>query len=99
MSPEYEGACLYLPSGQAAIALLSHAEEAVKNYLRNLPFNSILRRTSLVDAVQTVPGVIDLCLTQVKQGSTTIPATYMPPSGHAKMANPSAFTYQTNLIT
>ena len=49
--------------------------------------------------MQDVPGVIDIQLTELKEGSTDILATYVPAPGHAKLDAASSFTYQTDLIT
>ena len=90
---------LIATDGTAIDGTDSPVDEAVKNYLRNLPFNGILRRTALVDAIQAVPGVVDVRITALQGGGNSFTATYLPASGHAVLNETSALTYQTNLIT
>ena len=73
-------------------------EAAVKAYLRNLPFNGILRRSAMEDAIQQVEGVVDVKLASLS-GAASFTSTYKPASGHATLAEASTFTYQTSLIT
>lgn len=39
-------------------------EEAVNTYLKNLPFNGVFRVTNFVDALQDVPGFVDISFTE-----------------------------------
>lgn len=41
-------------------------KNAIANYLKNLPFDGVVSNTKLVDAIQAVPGVLDLQLISVK---------------------------------
>lgn len=52
----------------------TNVEEAISDYINNLPFDGTFRRTKLVDAIQAVEGVedvkIDLCEASVSYTST-----------------------------
>lgn len=63
------------------------AEDAINNYIRNLPFNGVLNLTALTDAVQSATGVVDPILTSAsaKYGLTAyvdIDANYTSYAGH-----------------
>ncbi len=65
---------------------------AIKNYLKNLPFNGEYRTTYHVDAVQAVSGVTDckLELCQARYGSlplTSIYVSYTPDAGYMRFEN------------
>ena len=74
-------------------------EEAVANYLRTLPFNGVIRRTALEDAIQTVPGVIDLATYSNTAKTRPFSTTLKPASGHAVLASGSSFSYQAENIS
>ena len=83
-------------------------EEALDAYLRDLPFNGIIRRTALVDAIQAVPGVVDVFISELKHylpppaapgTGSPFKVTHQPSSGHASLSKPPALTYQTNTIS
>jgi hypothetical protein len=74
-------------------------EDAINNYLANLPFDGVLRLTSLVDAVQSAQGVDNpvLSLAQAKYGLlpyATITVQYEANAGHLIIdpANPLSTT-------
>jgi len=62
---------------------------AIQNYLRNLPFNGILKITSLVDAIQVVEGVVDVIGSVDQQYGDgeyqEIWASHIPESGYFKI--------------
>ena len=82
-------------------------EEALREYLRDLSFNGIIRRTALVDVIQATPGVVDVYVSELKHyatgetpGSGTLfKVTHKPSSGHATLFEPTALTYQTETIS
>ncbi len=75
-------------------------EEAISNYLRNLPFNGIIRRTAIIDSIQAVPGVIDVSVSYyLYDGGVGFISTSQPNSGHAILSSASTFAYQTTTIT
>lgn len=47
-------------SGQYAPTIQSTVIAGINNYLANIPFDGIVRVSALEDAIQTVPGVIDI---------------------------------------
>ena len=73
-------------------------EDAIEGYLRNLPFNGILRRTEVEDAIQEVDGVIDVRISAMRGGSRYFSATHKPASGHAKLSPTSGFRYSTSRL-
>ena len=73
-------------------------EEAVANYLRTLPFNGLIRRTALEDAIQQVPGVIDLATYANSAKTQSLATTQKPDAGHAVLAAGSTFAYQNTRI-
>ena len=90
---------LITTSGTAIGSTQKPVEEALKSYLRDLPFNGVVRRTAIVDAIQAVPGVIDVRITALQGADSAFVATYLPASGHAILDEASTLTYQTDLIT
>lgn len=65
-------------------------ELAIANYLRSLPFNGRLKRSSLINAILAVEGVADVQITllQVKYGSgdyADVPVSYIPESGYFRI--------------
>ncbi|HRF82631.1 MAG TPA: hypothetical protein PL070_21400 [Flavobacteriales bacterium] len=65
-------------------------EDAVNNYLSNVPFDGRYRRSALQDAVQAVPSVRDVVVNnlQAKHGLlpyAAVPIHYDAVSGHAKV--------------
>ena len=40
-------------------------DAAINNYLRNIEYGGVLNKTALVDAIQAVPGVVDIMLNRV----------------------------------
>ena len=80
-------------------------EQAIKAYLRDLPFNGIIRKTALVDAIQAVPGVLDVLITSLKHPNDAgddveaFVATHQPASGHATLGTDTSLSYQITLIT
>lgn len=69
---------------------LTPVQNAIKNYLKNLPFNGILSLQKLIDQIQAVEGVEDLKLTSARARYgllpfTTINITYQPDSGYLRI--------------
>lgn len=63
--------------------------DAIKNYLKNLPFNGVYVPTYHIDAVQAVDGVVIPAITevQVKYGLlpfTTVNTEYLPDAGYLR---------------
>ena len=46
--------------------LRANVEAAINNYLKNLPFDGLVRVSSLVDAIQRVEGVVDVAISDIK---------------------------------
>ena len=94
---------LIVATGDAAGTSVGGAEkpveEAIRAYLRDLPFNGVIRRTAIVDAIQEVAGVVDVGITSLQANSTAFTATHKPAAGHASYADGSSLSYQTGLIT
>lgn len=66
-------------------------ESAINSYLSKLPFDGIFQLSKLQDAIQNVPGIVDVSLTlvQAKFGSSsyqTLSLDYYPYSGYLKIA-------------
>jgi hypothetical protein len=60
-------------NGQYASVISGTTITAVNNYLSNIPFDGFVRLTSLVDAIQNVPGVISVTLNDVALRANSIP--------------------------
>lgn len=58
--------------GQVSAFIQTAVEGAIDNYFANLPFNGVLKITSLVDAIQAVEGVNDVDLKIVKVRQDTV---------------------------
>lgn len=76
-------------------------ENAINNYIQNLPFNGVLNLTKLTDAVQLAEGVIDPILTtaSAKYGAlsyTAINRVYNAYAGHMKIDPIFPLTTQIN---
>lgn len=66
--------------------------DAIRNFLKNLPFNGVFSTAKLVDAVQAVDGVDDVKvdLVQTKYGAlpfTSVDIDYIPDSGYLRIDN------------
>lgn len=63
-------------------------KKAVKDYVENLPFNGEYTNSGLIDAVQSVTGVIDACITNATEtidgGAAPITARESPEAGYYK---------------
>lgn len=61
---------------------------AVQNYLRNLPFDGVLRVSAVQDAIQAVEGVTDVRITTIRARANATPSftnivrTYLPVAGY-----------------
>lgn len=69
-------------------------QDAIKDYLKNLPFNGVYVPTYHIDAVQAVPGVVIPQLRNCTARYGTLPFTdvndlYIPDAGYLRFANPS----------
>lgn len=67
--------------------LKTNVEQAVTNYIKNLPFNGVFKVNSLIDAVQEVQGVTDFVPSAVeaKYGAlpyTNVTRTYIANAGY-----------------
>jgi len=65
-------------------------QEALKTFLKNLPFNGVFSVAKMVDAIQAVEGVSDVKVDQVKvqYGAlpfTTVDIDYTPDSGYLRI--------------
>ena len=65
-------------------------KDAIREHLKNLPFNGLFSVQKLVDAIQAVEGVVDLAVTQVqtKYGAlpfTTVNISRIPDAGYLRM--------------
>ena len=78
-------------------------EQAIKDYIENIPFNGEFRKNELVDILQTVEGVVMVELGRVKHSETGTAGSFedvipycKPVSGYFKFDNAdlSGITYQ-----
>jgi hypothetical protein len=65
-------------------------QDAIKNFLKNLPFNGVFSVAKLVDAIQAVDGVSDvkIDLVQTQYGAlpfTSVDIDYTPDSGYLRI--------------
>lgn len=73
-------------------------KNAIKNYLRNLPFNGIFRVDKMIDALQAVEGVIIPTALQVQAAKydvlnfSNIQVKYQPYSGYLRIYNDADLT-------
>lgn len=73
--------------------------DAISNYIRLLPFTSVLNNTALIDAIQEVKGVLDVTITGsfTKRPVSNTWVEYQRETvslaGHLKLHNDSQFTY------
>ena len=79
-------------------------EDAINAYFRALPFNGWVRVSAIEDAMQNVPGVIDIYINSLEYLSPTnawvrFRKSFRPASGHAELESTSQFAYQENIIT
>lgn len=73
---------------------LEPVQNAVKNYLKNLPFNGVFVLAYLVDALQQVEGVVIphvvTCATSYAAVPfTTVNVQYLPDAGYLRFENPA----------
>ena len=61
--------------------LVYPVEDAINNYLKGIVYGGALNKTSLVDAVQAAPGVIDVVLSGVAVKPATA-SEYTPVEGN-----------------
>lgn len=78
---------------------LTPIQTAVKNYLKNLPFNGVFVLAYLVDALQQVEGVviphIESCSTSYAAFPfTTVNVQYLPDAGYLRFENDADLTLQ-----
>lgn len=69
-------------------------QNAIKKYLKNLPFNGVYAPTYHIDAVQVVPGVVIPQLRACSARYGTLPFSavndlYTPDAGYLRFANPA----------
>lgn len=78
-------------------------EDAIKNYIENIPFNGEFRKNELEDAIQTVDGVVMVEFERAEHSETGDDGTFeevnpycKPTSGYFKFANAdlTGITYQ-----
>lgn len=73
---------------QNKTSIEKNIESAVKDYVENLPFNGEYTNSGLIDAVQSVPGVIDAYITEatetIDNGTNDIGAWESPEAGYYK---------------
>jgi hypothetical protein len=78
-------------------AIQTQVEAAINNYLSKLPFDGVVQDTSIDDAIQTVPGVVDIPTGYTQLNGQTINGRSTLPAGYAVIdgANPlsSTLTY------
>jgi hypothetical protein len=72
-------------------------QKAVRNYLRNLPFNGIFVLAYLVDVLQQVPGVVVPHVLAANARFASLPFTsfgvqYQPDSGYLRLINEGDLT-------
>jgi hypothetical protein len=78
---------------------------AIATYLKNLPFDGVIYNTKIVDAIQLVPGVLDVQLLYVKartdsQGAgvaTNVLRTYELEAGYAIPETVSGYTFDDTI--
>lgn len=72
---------VYYDGSIPATQVESECRTAVKNYVTDLPFNGLMTRTALVDAVQTVSGVTAVAVESCSVHSET----HTPTAGYFKV--------------
>lgn len=87
---KYDALVLLPTGGRIDGTSTAPVKEAIKAYLKNLPFNGILSTMKLIDAIQAVEGVKDLSLNniQAKYGAlpfTAIVISYTPDAGYLRI--------------
>ena len=87
---KYDALVLLPTGGRIDGTSAAPVKDAIKTYLKNLPFNGILSTMKLIDAIQAVEGVKDLNLTniQAKYGAlafTTVVISYTPDAGYLRI--------------
>lgn len=90
-----EGAVYYDPliikaDGSAIADGTRPVDTAITNFLRNMPFDGRLKRTSLSEVIMSTNGVLDLNITKVHHkyesyGYTPIEVSHIPESGYFKI--------------
>ena len=75
-------------------------KEALDTFLQQLPFDGLLKGTALTDAVQAVPGVLDVLLLPfyLEGDATAHYASARPLSGHTKLDPAATFHYSITPI-
>lgn len=82
------------------IDYVNPVESAINSYLEGLPFDSIMRLSALVDAIQAVRGVVDVAINsaEAKHGAlpyTPISTSYIAQAGYMRID--SAFPLNTSI--
>lgn len=72
-------------------------QDAVRNFLKNLPFNGVFSVSKLVDAIQAVDGITDvkIDLVQTQYGAlpfTSVDIDYTPDSGYLRILDADLLT-------
>ncbi|MBL0144942.1 MAG: nucleotidyltransferase [Chitinophagaceae bacterium] len=86
---KYDALVLLPTGGRIDGTSAAPVKDAIKTYLKNLPFNGILSTMKLIDAIQAVEGVKDLSVNniQAKYGAlpfSAINITYTPDAGYLR---------------
>ncbi len=79
------------------------AELAIQSYLRNLPFDGRLSRTSLVAAIKSIVGITDVNITQLEHeyassGYQPIVVSHVPESGYFEIAQDHPLSDYLNYV-
>lgn len=90
-------------NGESKATASKVVEDAIKNYIENIPFNGEFRKNELVDVIQAVEGVVMIELGTIEHSETGSAGSFdevipncKPVSGYFKFANAdlSGITYQ-----
>jgi hypothetical protein len=87
---KYNALVLNASGGRIDGTVATPVKDAIKQHLKNLPFNGIFSVTSLVDAIQNVEGVQDVKIdvVQTKYGAlpfSSVDIDYIPDSGYLRI--------------
>lgn len=91
--------------GQYSPVIQTNVEAAINEYLKNLPFNGVVKNSEIEDAIQGVNGVTDVLITAVKARRDTVAAAsaltvtrvYETSSGYIVAETTASYTFADTL--
>jgi hypothetical protein len=94
--------------GQYSAVIGNAVKTAINGYLANIPFNGLIRVSAIEDAIQAVPGVVDVIITEVtgRPDDVAYPGVtftsgqfyYQPMSGYAVEETTSGHEFLNSII-